>query len=79
MLREAGFVPVPAGERGAARRSRRPLGRALLAFAWPAAIGLLSGLLLLLVALPIAGLLFAASPRELSQGSPTRWSFPRFA
>ncbi len=43
-------------------------GRALVAIAWPAAIGILSGLLLLLVALPVAGLLFAAPPRALLQG-----------
>ena len=35
---------------------------------WPASVGLLSGLLLLLIALPIAGLLFAATPRELLAG-----------
>ena len=40
----------------------------LLAIAWPGAIGLLSGLLLLLIALPIAGLLFSASPRQLLAG-----------
>jgi len=44
-------------------------GRGLLvAIAWPGAIGLLSGLLLLLVALPIAGLLFSAPPRQLLAG-----------
>jgi molybdate transport system permease protein len=37
-------------------------------FLWPAAVALLSGLLLLLVALPIAALLFSASPRELWAG-----------
>jgi molybdate transport system permease protein len=41
---------------------------ALLALAWPGAIGLLSGLLLLLVALPVAGLLFSAPPRQLLAG-----------
>ena len=52
---------APAARRGAGRR-------ALLARAWPAALGLLSGLLLLLVALPIAGLLFSAPPRQLLAG-----------
>jgi molybdate transport system permease protein len=42
--------------------------RTLLALAWPGAIGLLSGLLLLLVALPVAGLLFSAPPRQLLAG-----------
>ena len=42
--------------------------RAFLAVAWPAAIGLLSGLLLLLVALPLGGLLFSAPPRQLLAG-----------
>jgi molybdate transport system permease protein len=42
--------------------------RGARAIVWPAAIALLSGLLLLLIALPIAGLLFAASPRELLGG-----------
>lgn len=42
--------------------------RAFLAIAWPGAIGLLSGLLLLLAALPIAGLLFSAPPRQLLAG-----------
>jgi molybdate transport system permease protein len=42
--------------------------RTLLAIAWPAALGLLSGLLLLLVALPLAGLLFSAPPRQLLAG-----------
>jgi molybdate transport system permease protein len=46
----------------AARRS------ALSAIAWPGAIGLLSGLLLVLVALPVAGLLFSAPPRQLLAG-----------
>ncbi len=46
-------------------RARR---RLLLAIAWPGVIGLLSGLLLLLVALPIAGLLFSAPPRQLLAG-----------
>jgi len=35
---------------------------------WPAAIGLLSAVLLLLVALPLAGLLFTTSPRQLLGG-----------
>jgi molybdate transport system permease protein len=38
------------------------------AFLWPAAVALLSGLLLLLIALPVAALLFSASPRELWSG-----------
>jgi molybdate transport system permease protein len=42
--------------------------RALAAIAWPCALGLLSGLLLLLVALPIVGLLFSAPPRQLLAG-----------
>ncbi len=42
--------------------------RLLLAIAWPGALGLLSGLLLLLVALPLAGLLFSAPPRQLLAG-----------
>jgi molybdate transport system permease protein len=40
----------------------------LSAIAWPGALGLLSGLLLLLVALPVAGLLFSAPPRQLLAG-----------
>ena len=36
--------------------------------AWPAALGLLSGALLLLVLLPIAGLLFTSSPGQLLRG-----------
>ena len=35
---------------------------------WPATIGTLAGLLLLLVALPLAGLLFASPPRQLLAG-----------
>ena len=50
----------------AARRPARR--RTLLAIAWPGALGLLSGLLLLLVALPVAGLLFSAPPRQLLAG-----------
>jgi molybdate transport system permease protein len=50
----------------AARRPARR--RTLLAIAWPCALGLLSGLLLLLVALPVAGLLFSAPPRQLLAG-----------
>jgi molybdate transport system permease protein len=56
---------VTAAAPDAPRGARR---RALLALAWPAALGLLSGLLLLLVALPIAGLLFSAPPRQLLAG-----------
>jgi molybdate transport system permease protein len=40
----------------------------LAAAAWPAALGLLSGALLLLVLLPIAGLLFTSSPGRLLRG-----------
>jgi molybdate transport system permease protein len=40
----------------------------LTAAAWPAALGLLSGGLLLLIGLPIAALLFTSSPRELLRG-----------
>jgi len=40
----------------------------LVAIAWPAALGTLSGALLLLVLLPIAGLLFTSSPAELLRG-----------
>jgi molybdate transport system permease protein len=36
--------------------------------AWPAAIGILSGGMLLLIALPLAGLLFTSSPRRLLEG-----------
>jgi molybdate transport system permease protein len=56
---------VSAAPPAAQRRARRSR---LLAIAWPGAIGLLSGLLLLLVALPIAGLLFSASPRQILAG-----------
>jgi molybdate transport system permease protein len=42
--------------------------RAARAVAWSASVGLLSGLLLLLIALPIAGLLFASTPRQLLAG-----------
>jgi len=47
---------------------RAPWRRTVLAIAWPGAVGLLSALLLLLVALPLAGLLFSASPRQLLAG-----------
>jgi len=40
----------------------------LIAVAWPAAAGLLSGLLLLLVLLPVASLLFASSAGKLLHG-----------
>jgi len=40
----------------------------LIAIAWPAAVGGLSGALLLLVLLPIAGLLFTSSPGRLLRG-----------
>jgi molybdate transport system permease protein len=42
--------------------------RGAVRFLWPAAVALLSGLLLLLIALPVVGLLFSASPRELLAG-----------
>ena len=42
--------------------------RALASIAWRSALGFLSGLLLLLVALPVAGLLFSAPPRQLLAG-----------
>lgn len=42
--------------------------RRVVRFLWPTAVGLLSGLLLLLIALPVAALLFSASPRELWAG-----------
>jgi molybdate transport system permease protein len=42
--------------------------RMLEAIAWRSALGFLSGLLLLLVALPVAGLLFSAPPRQLLAG-----------
>jgi molybdate transport system permease protein len=44
------------------RRSR------LAAVAWPVLVGVLSGALLLLVLLPIAGLLFTSSPARLLRG-----------
>jgi molybdate transport system permease protein len=52
---------------------RRPVSepartRGVGALLWPAAAGVLSGGLLLLVALPLAGLFFTASPRELVAG-----------
>ena len=50
-----------------ARRLRGWRDRAI-AVAWPTAVGLLSGLLLLLVLLPVAGLLFASSPGKLLRG-----------
>ncbi|HMF41736.1 MAG TPA: ABC transporter permease [Polyangia bacterium] len=40
----------------------------LVAVTWPAVTGLVSGLLLLLVLLPIAGLLFASPPGKLLRG-----------
>jgi len=50
----------------AARSSARR--RTVPVLAWPLAVGVLSGLLLLLVALPLAGLLFSAKPRQLLAG-----------
>jgi molybdate transport system permease protein len=46
----------------------RDLRARAVALVWPTAVGLFSGLLLLLVLLPIAGLLFTASPGELLRG-----------
>jgi molybdate transport system permease protein len=57
-------VPAPLNGEPPGRRGRDHL----TAVAWPAAVGGLSGLLLLLVLLPIAGLLFASSPRALLRG-----------
>ncbi|HEY7372844.1 MAG TPA: ABC transporter permease [Polyangia bacterium] len=48
-------------------RARSRLDR-LVAVAWPAAVGVLSGLLLLLVLLPIAGLLFTSPIGKLLRG-----------
>ncbi|HVV50458.1 MAG TPA: ABC transporter permease [Polyangia bacterium] len=48
-----------------APRPGRPSAAGLL---WPAALGLAAGLLLFLIALPLAGLLFTASPRQLLAG-----------
>lgn len=50
--------PAPAASRS----------RPLAAWLWPGALGALAGLLLLLVLLPLAGLLFASSPRQLLAG-----------
>jgi molybdate transport system permease protein len=49
-------------DRGGTRRWR------LAAALWPAAVGVLAGTLLLLVALPLVALLFTTSPRQLMQG-----------
>jgi len=46
-------------------RDRR---RRAAALAWPVALGTLSGVLLFVVVLPLAGLLFTASPGELMRG-----------
>jgi len=54
----------PVAEQTDVRRGRDRL----VAIAWPAALGTLSGALLLLVLLPIAGLLFTSSPAELLRG-----------
>ena len=43
-------------------------GRPLVTAAWALAMGLLAGAMLLLVLLPIAGLLFTSSPRDLLRG-----------
>jgi len=43
-------------------------GAALASWLWPAGLAVLSGGLLLLVALPLAGLFFTASPRQLLAG-----------
>jgi molybdate transport system permease protein len=62
-------VPGPLNGDAPARgwSARSPRDR-LVAAAWPAAVGVLSGLLLLLVLLPIAGLLFGSSMRTLLRG-----------
>jgi molybdate transport system permease protein len=57
-------LPRPVGERTDVRRGRDRL----IAIVWPAALGTLSGALLLLVLLPIAGLLFTSSPAQLVRG-----------
>jgi len=54
--------PVTAAAPSRERRAR------IVAVAWPAALGALSGLLLLLVLLPVAGLLFTSSPGQLWRG-----------
>ena len=54
----------PLAEQTDVRRGRDRL----IAIAWPVALGTLSGALLLLVLLPIAGLLFSSSPAELLRG-----------
>jgi molybdate transport system permease protein len=54
----------PVAEQTDVRRGRDRL----IALAWPATVGTLSGALLLLVLLPIAGLLFTSSPAELLRG-----------
>jgi molybdate transport system permease protein len=46
----------------------RGLRERVVAVAWPAALGVSSGVLLLLVLLPIAGLLFTSSPGRLLHG-----------
>jgi molybdate transport system permease protein len=55
------------GAPGGSWSPRSPRDR-LIAVAWRVAVGVLSGLLLLLVLLPIAGLLFASSPGALLRG-----------
>jgi molybdate transport system permease protein len=57
-------LPASLGEATDIRRSRDRL----IAIAWPVAVGVLSGALLLLVLLPIAGLLFTSSPAQLLGG-----------
>jgi molybdate transport system permease protein len=55
--------------RGAVTARAARTGRATaVGIAWSLVLGALSGFLLLLVVLPIAGLLFTASPRELLRG-----------
>jgi molybdate transport system permease protein len=54
-------LSAPLSDRPGARAGRS----AIDAVAWPVAVGLASGLLVLLVALPIAGLLLTSSPRAL--------------
>jgi molybdate transport system permease protein len=58
-------LPEPVSEAAPPARDWR---QRLAAGAWPAALGVLSSALLLLVLLPIAGLLFTSSPAKLLRG-----------
>jgi molybdate transport system permease protein len=60
-------VSDPAAARARTGRARTRSER-LVARVWPVLAGLLAGALVLLVALPLAGLLFTASPRQLLAG-----------